>query len=378
MGKVRKNYSASFKAKVALEAVKKEKTISQLSSEYGVHSNQINQWRKRLLEDLPDIFSQKRKKKEKDTEELQAELYQQIGQLKVELDWLKKKSLTCSVDLKRQCIDPSHSRIPITRQCDLLGIGRSGYYYQSTRDDSYNQYLMRLIDEEYTRYPIYGIEKMTAVLRRQGHSVNPKRIRRLMRLMDLEAIYPKPNLSKPIKAHKIYPYLLRGVRIDRVDQVWSTDITYIRLKQGFIYLVAVIDWFSRYVLSHEFSTTLDTAFCIKALQDALKVATPGTFNTDQGSQFTSDAFTGILIKAGVKISMDGRGRALDNIFVERLWRSVKYERVYLHNYETVREAIQDIGEYFDFYNNERPHQSLDYHTPAKIYFNGFFQRKALL
>ncbi len=237
---------------------------------------------------------------------------------------------------------------------------------------------MRLIDEEYTRYPIYGIEKMTAVLRRQGHSVNPKRIRRLMRLMGLEAIYPKPNLSKPIKAHKIYPYLLRGVRIDRVDQVWSTDITYIRLKQGFIYLVAVIDWFSRYVLSHEFSTTLDTAFCIKALQDALKVATPGTFNTDQGSQFTSDAFTGILIKAGVKISMDGRGRALDNIFVERLWRSVKYERVYLHNYETVREAIQDIGEYFDFYNNERPHQSLDYHTPAKTYFNGFFQRKALL
>jgi len=237
---------------------------------------------------------------------------------------------------------------------------------------------MRLIDEEYTRYPIYGIEKMTAVLRRQGHSVNPKRIRRLMRLMGLEAIYPKPNLSKPIKAHKIYPYLLRGVRIDRVDQVWSTDITYIRLKQGFIYLVAVIDWFSRYVLSYEFSTTLDTAFCIKALQDALKVATPEIFNSDQGGQFTSDAFTGILIKAGVKISMDGRGRALDNIFVERLWRSVKYERVYLHNYETVREAIQDIGEYFDFYNNERPHQSLDYHTPAKIYFNGFFQRKALL
>ena len=235
---------------------------------------------------------------------------------------------------------------------------------------------MRLIDEEYTRYPFYGVEKMTAVLRRQGHTVNPKKTRRLMRLMGLEAIYPKPNLSKASKKHKIYPYLLRGVFIGRIDQVWSTDITYIRLNSGFIYLVAVIDWFSRYVLSYEFSTTLDKDFCIKALQNALEVATPEIFNTDQGSQFTSDTFTGILKDAGVKISMDGR--ALDNIFVERLWRTVKYERVYLHNYETVREAIQDIGEYFDFYNNERPHQSLDYQTPAEIYFNGFSQRKALL
>jgi len=198
-----------------------------------------------------------------------------------------------------------------------------------------------------------------------------------MRLMGLEAIYPKPNLSKASKRHKIYPYLLRGVYIGRVDQVWSTDITYIRLKQGFIYLVAVIDWFSRYVLSYEFSTTLGKKFCIKALQDALKVAKPKIFNTDQGSQFTSDALTGTLKEAGVRISMDGRGRALDNIFVERLWRTVKYERVYLHNYETVREAIQDIEEYFDFYNNERPHQSLGYQTPAEIFFNSFFKRKAL-
>lgn len=236
---------------------------------------------------------------------------------------------------------------------------------------------MRLIDEEYTRYPIYGVEKMTAVLRRKGHTVNPKRIRRLMRLMGLEAIYPKPNLSKSSKKHKIYPYLLRGVSIDRVDQVWSTDITYIRLNSGFIYLVAVMDWFSRYVLSHEFSITLDKEFCIKALQNALKVATPEIFNTDQGSQFTSDAFTGILKDAGVKISMDGRGRALDNVFVERLWRTVKYERVYLHNYETVWEAMQDIGIYFNIYNNERPHQSLEYQTPAEVYLNGFFQRKAI-
>ena len=200
---------------------------------------------------------------------------------------------------------------------------------------------------------------------------------RLMRLMGLEAIYPKPNLSKPLEGHKIYPYLLRRVTIDRVDQVWSTDITYIRLSHGFIYLVAVMDWFSRYVLSYAFPTTLDKDFCLKALRDALKVATPEIFNTDQGSQFTSDAFTGILKKAGINISMDDRGRALDNVFVERLWRNVKYERVYLHNYETVREAVQDIRGYFDFYNNERPHQSLNYQTPAEVYFSGFFERKAL-
>lgn len=236
---------------------------------------------------------------------------------------------------------------------------------------------MRLIDEEYTRYPFYGIERMTAVLRRQGHQVNPKRIRRLMRLMGLEALYPKPNLSKPVIGHKIYPYLLKGVRIDRADQVWSTDITYIRLNQGFIYLVAIMDWFSRYVLSYAFSITLDTDFCLKALRDALNVASPEIFNSDQGPQFTSDAFTRILKKAGISISMDGRGRALDNVFVERLWRTVKYERVYLHSYETVREAEQDISYYFDFYNKERPHKSLGYQTPAEVYFNGYFERKVL-
>ena len=219
MAKIRKSYTATFKAKVALEAVKKEKTISQLSSEYRVHPNQINQWRKRLLDEIPDIFSKKRKKKEEDTLELQAELYRQIGQLKVELDWVNK-NLTCSLDRKRQCIDAEHPRIPIVRQCELLGISRAAYYYQSCKDDSYNLALMRLIDEEYTRQPIYGVERMTAVLRRQGHTVNPMRISHLMRLMGLEAIYPKPNLSKAAKAHKIYPYLLRNVTIDRVDQVW--------------------------------------------------------------------------------------------------------------------------------------------------------------
>lgn len=234
---------------------------------------------------------------------------------------------------------------------------------------------MRLIDEQYTQYPFYGVEKMTTVLRRHGHLVNPKRVRRLMRLMGIEAIYPKPNLSKPSKQHKKYPYLLRHLRIEQPDQVWATDITYIRLSRGFMYLVAIMDWFSRYVLSYELSTTLDRDFCIKALQDALRVSKPDIFNSDQGSQFTSDEFTGILKAAGVAISMDGRGRFVDNIFVERLWRSVKYECVYIHNFETVREGTQGIETYFEFYNNERPHQSLAERTPAEVYFDGFFSRK---
>ena len=234
---------------------------------------------------------------------------------------------------------------------------------------------MRLIDKIYTEHPYYGVPKMTAVLRRIGHRVNPKRIRRLYRLMALEAVYPKPNLSKPSKEHKVYPYLLRALTINQPDQVWASDITFIRLKQGFIYLMVVMDWFSRYVISFEFSTTQDSDFCVHALTEALKVATPQIFNTDQGAQFTSHAFTSRLKHAGVRISMDGRGRATDNIFVERLWRTVKYERVFLHDYQSVTEAINDLESYFMYYNTERPHQSLGYKTPAEVYFDGFFARK---
>jgi putative transposase len=227
---------------------------------------------------------------------------------------------------------------------------------------------MRLIDEQYTRTPFYGVPKMTAWLRRQGHKVNPKRIRRLMRLLGLEAIYPKPKLSLPNVQHKVYPYLLRNISIERVDQVWSTDITFIRLYQGFIYLTAVMDWLSRYVLSWSISNTLEAEFCIDALERALSQGTPEIFNTDQGSQFTSPRFTRILLNKEIAISMDGRGRALDNIFVERLWRSVKYEEVYLHDYQSVAEARKGIKRYLHLYNYERPHQSLSYKTPAEVYY----------
>jgi len=227
---------------------------------------------------------------------------------------------------------------------------------------------MRLIDEQYTRTPFYGIRKMKWWLGEQGYAVNRKRVRRLMRQMGLEAIYQKPRLSVPGSGHRIYPYRLRGLKIDRPNQVWSSDITYIRLRQGFIYLVAVMDWFSRYVLAWEVSVSLDTSFCLAALDWALQSGPPDIFNTDQGAQFTSEDFTRQLESYGIDISMDGRGRASDNIFIERLWRTVKYEEVYLKDYYDVLEAVSNLKSYFAFYNHQRPHQALGYQTPATIYF----------
>jgi putative transposase len=257
----------------------------------------------------------------------------------------------------------------VARQCELLGVARSTYYYQPQATDSINQQVMRLIDEEYTRHPYYGVRRITAWFHRQGYQVvNVKRIRRLMRLMGLEAVYPKPRLSQAMKEHEWFPYLLRDLVIVHPNQVWCTDITYIRMLQGFVYLVVMMDWYSRYVLSWAISTTMETTFCLEALQRALQRATPKIFNSDQGPQFTSREFTGCLKKAKIAISMDGRGRVYDNIFIERLWRSVKYEEVYLNDYGSVKTAHTRLGSYFDYYNAERPHQALDYKTPAEVYF----------
>ena len=227
---------------------------------------------------------------------------------------------------------------------------------------------MKRLDEQFTQTPFYGVRRMTAWLKEQGEAVNPKRVRRLMRLMGLDPIYPKPNLSQSQDSVQRYPYLLRGLAITAPNQVWSTDITYIRLEQGFVYLVAVIDWFSRYVLSWQLSNTMEVEFCLEALDAALSQSQPQIFNTDQGAQFTSAAFTGRLKQAGIAISQDGRGRALDNIFVERLWRSVKYEEVYLKSYGSMTEAMRNLDKYFRFYNQQRLHQSLDYQTPETVHF----------
>lgn len=280
-----------------------------------------------------------------------------------------KKNLDLTLEQKRKAVEPGHKKITIFRQCELLGLNRSSLYYKAKGRNEYNEKLMKLIDEQYIKTPFYGIDKMTQWLRRESHYVNHKRVRRLMRQLGLEAIYPrrKRGLSIPDSQHKIYPYLLKGVEIIRPDQVWSADITYIRMYRGWLYLVAVMDWFSRYVLSWEVSVTLEADFCVSALEQALNFGRPQVFNTDQGSQFTSIDFTTLLLDAGIQISMDGKGRVFDNIFVERLWRTVKVEEVYLRDYQTVAEARYYLGQYFEFYNNERLHQALGYRTPAEVY-----------
>jgi len=270
-------------------------------------------------------------------------------------------------------VDHSYDNIGIRRQCELLGVNRSSLYYQPQPVSVQTLDIMDRIDRHYTETPFYGVERMTAQLQRDGLIIGHNRVRRLMRLMGLMAVYPKPNGSKRHPEHKIYPYMLRDVVVERVNQVWSADITYIRLMVGFVYLVAIMDWFSRYVLGWSLSNTLDSLFCVDALERALLIATPEIFNTDQGSQFTSCDFTSRLQKAGVAISMDGRGRVFDNIFSERLWRTVKYEEVYLNEYRDARDAIDGLGGYFDFYNNRRLHQSLTYRIPAEVYFENRFR-----
>lgn len=262
--------------------------------------------------------------------------------------------------------------IAVSRQCKLLAVTRSAIYAHKKRQqeaiDENECLLLQLLDEEYTRHPFYGTRRMSQYLRGLGYVINRKRVQRLMRTLGLIGMAPGPNTSKPHPQHKFYPYLLRGVEVIAPNQVWSTDITYIRLLHGLVYLVAVIDWYSRKVLAWRLSNTMDAGFCVDCLEEAIRnYGSPTIFNTDQGSQFTSDSFTGVLIQQGITISMDGRGRALDNIFVERLWRTVKYEDVYLKGYETMPTLLLGLTDYFLFYNGERPHQSLGYATPDVVY-----------
>lgn len=267
-------------------------------------------------------------------------------------------------------MDPDHSRISVERQCELLGLSRSTFYYRPKPISELNLELMALIDEKYTEHPFCGEPRITHWLRGQGYAINHKRVERLMRFMGLAAIMPGRHTSRPAPEHQKYPYLLKNLKIEKSDQVWAADITYIRLHRGFVYLMAIMDWFSRYVLSWELSTTLDTQFCLWALESALTVAKPDIFNTDQGAQFTSGPFTGLLKNNGVAVSMDGRGRAFDNIFIERLWRSVKYEEVYMNLYEDPIMARDRIDRYFGYYNTERPHMALGMKTPKEVYLSG--------
>ena len=268
---------------------------------------------------------------------------------------------------RQDMIDREHQQLSLVRQCTLLRISRGSVYYQPTPPRAEDLELTALMDHQYLQTPFYGSRRMQAWLQGLGHPVGRNKVRRLMRLMGLEAIYRHPNASKPAPGHRIYPYLLKGVAINRVNQVWCADITYLPMAQGFLYLVAIMDWHSRYVLAWRLSNTVDVDFCIEALAEALSQGQPEIFNTDQGSQFTSDAFTGMLLEQDIQVSMDGKGRYLDNIFVERLWRSVKYEEVYLKAYQNGTEARKGIDAYLDFYNRERPHQALGYRTPGQVF-----------
>ena len=267
-------------------------------------------------------------------------------------------------------IDREHRQLSLVRQCTLLRISRGSLYYRPTSTRAEDLELMNLMDHQYLQTPYYGSRRMQVWLQRLGHQIGRNKVRRLMRLMGLAAIYRRPNTSKSAPDHRTYPYLLKGVTINRVNQVWSADITYIPMARGFLYLAAIMDWHSRYVLAWRLSNTIDVDFCVEALQEALSKDRPEVFNTDQGSQFTSDAFTSVLLEQGIQISRDGKGRYLDNIFVERLWRSVKYEEVYLKAYQNGTEARKGIDAYLDFYNRERPHQALGYRTPGQAFDEG--------
>ncbi|MBI1742883.1 IS3 family transposase [Candidatus Acetothermia bacterium] len=367
MKKPRNHYSALFKFQVALAAARGDKTINELASEHGVHPNQVSQWKQHLLEEGATVFARGTQRHQREQEEQETELFEQIGRLKMELEWLKKK-LPDSLEVKRTMIELKHPQISVRRQCELIGLNRATLYYQPATETPLNLELLSRIDQQYTQTPFYGWPRMTAQLRRDGYAVNSKRVRRLLQFMGLQAINPKPRLSQRGPATTVYPYLLRELEVVRPNQVWSADITYLPMIGGFMYLVAILDWYSRYVLAWQVSNTLEGSFCVRTLEQALHGGPPEIFNTDQGVQFTARSFTSTLEAAGVRISMDGRGRVFDNIFVERLWRTVKYEDIYLNDYATVPALQAGLHQYFTFYNQERLHQSLGYRTPAEVHF----------
>jgi putative transposase len=278
--------------------------------------------------------------------------------------------LPASAEARRALIDADHESLSIRRQCALLDLPRSTFYYEPATESEENLRLLRMLDEQYLKTPFYGSRKMAIWLGEQGFVINRKRVQRLMRLLGLEGLAPRRSTTKPAPGHRIFPYLLRGIAITHADQVWSTDITYIPMRNGFLYLAAILDWYSRYVLSWRLSNRLESTFCLEALEGALTQAQPEIFNSDQGVQFTSEAFTSRLLERAVAVSMDGRGRALDNAFIERLWRTVKYEEIYLKEYRSVEEAYEELKRYFWFYNHERFHQALDYRTPYQVYHWG--------
>ena len=361
----RRNHSAEFKAKVALAAVLGDRTLSELASQFDVHPNQITQWKTQLLDRAAQLFGAGTGQAEKPVD--MKVLHAKIGELALGERFFRVRAHEGGIAGRKAMIDRAH-KLPLARQAKAVGISRGSIYYRPRSVGEAGLGLMRRIDELHLEYPFAGSRMMRGLLRQEGLSCGRRHIATLMRRMGIEALYRKPNTSRRRPGHTVYPYLLRGLEVSRPNQVWAMDITYIPMARGFVYLAAVMDWHSRKVLAWRVSVTMDTDFCVEALEESLgRHGAPEIFNTDQGSQFTSDAFTGLLKANGIQISMDGKGSWKDNVFVERLWKSVKYEEVYLRAYESVPEARTGLGRYFEFYNAGRPHSSLGGMTPDQFF-----------
>ncbi|NJL24546.1 MAG: IS3 family transposase [Calothrix sp. SM1_5_4] len=363
---MRKRLTPEAKAKIAIEAIKGQLTWSQISSKYKVNQQRINQLKKAAEDNVLRGFSEKTDKALGAAEAKNEELLKMLGEAQLENAWLKKNLNCLPTDFRRSLVD-LNTRLSRTRQCELLGLPRSTFYYPPVVVSPEELKLMHLVDQIYTESPFFGARRISDNLKERGHEIGRDRVRTIMRTLGLEAIYPKRNLSKPAPGHKVFPYLLRGKIISRPNEVWRADITYVRLQEGFAYLFAVIDWYSRYVLAWRLSPTLSVDFCVEALLEALTIAIPEYFNVDQGAQFTTPQFYDHILDREIKYSMDGRGRYLDNIFVERLWRTVKYENIFIANYNVVNEACAGLTEYFHFYNTQRNHLALDKMTPLYVY-----------
>ena len=371
----RKKPSAAFKAKVVLEVLSADQTVNQICSKYELVPKTVHNWKKVFLANASLAFNidsavaefkDEITSKEKEVNEL----HRQLGKRTAELEWAAKKLKSLGYETKKSLVQSEPKSIPVTRQCELLKFNRSNCYYRPVQQETDKMELFQAIDAVYTEMPFYGYRKVHQQLIEDGHRVGRNRVRAYMKELGLKVIYPTKKVCGTLAnpEHKKYPYLLREMEINRPNQVWSTDITYIRLDGGFVYLAAVIDWYSKAILSHKISNTMDSSLVIDVLEEALDCyGTPEIFNTDQGSQYTSHDHTQILIDQGIKISMDGKGRATDNIAIERFWRSAKYENIYLLEYSTIKELKSGVAEYVDFYNHRRFHQTLDYKKPMDVY-----------
>ena len=373
--RARRNHTPAFKAKVALAAIKGEKTLAELAQLFDVHPNQITNWKAQLLEGAAGVFGSRGEHRGRACGGFEGAARQDRRAGAGERFFGRRARQGRHAERKAM-IDRAHE-LPLTRQAEVLKLSRSGLYYRPRPVSPADLAMMRRIDELHLDYPFAGSRMLRDLLRGEGIAIGRQRVATMMRRMGIEAIYRRPNTSKPAPGHEIYPYLLRSLAVERPNQVWAMDITYIPMARGFVYLAAVVDWFSRRVLAWRLSITMEVEFCLEAVEEALaKHGKPEIFNTDQGSQFTSADFTGLLLKHAIAISMDGKGSWRDNVFVERLWRSVKYEEVYLRAYDSVAEARASIGRYLDFYNRKRPHSSLGARTPDLAYFDHLPQAAA--